>query len=58
MALLSDILPESKPRPPAPTWNTISVDMQDAFFPAYNGDADPADASQSVADAFDESVQQ
>ena len=57
MALLSKVLPDAKPRPPAPTWNTISVEMQDALFPAYNGDADPADASQSVADAFNESVE-
>jgi multiple sugar transport system substrate-binding protein len=58
MALLSEILPESKPRPPAPTWNTISVEMQNEFFPAYNGDADPADAANTVADAFNESVEQ
>jgi multiple sugar transport system substrate-binding protein len=57
MALLSEILPDAKPRPPAPTWNTISVEMQDQLFPAYNGDADPADASEAVAEAFNESVE-
>jgi multiple sugar transport system substrate-binding protein len=58
MALLSEVLPDAKPRPPAPTWNTISVEMQDALFPAYNGDADAADASNTVADAFNESVEE
>jgi trehalose/maltose transport system substrate-binding protein len=58
MALLSEVLPDAKPRPPAPTWNTISVEMQDALFPAYNGDADPAEASDTVAGAFDESVEE
>ncbi|HYJ66594.1 MAG TPA: ABC transporter substrate-binding protein [Nocardioidaceae bacterium] len=58
MALLSEVLPDAKPRPPAPTWNTISVEMQDALFPAYNGDADPAEASDTVADAFNESVEE
>jgi multiple sugar transport system substrate-binding protein len=58
MALLSEVLPDAKPRPPAPTWTTISLDMQDALFPAYNGDADPADASETVADAFNESVEE
>jgi multiple sugar transport system substrate-binding protein len=57
MALLGEILPDAKPRPPAPTWNTISVEMQDQLFPAYNGDADPAAASDAVAEAFNESVE-
>ncbi|MPZ89109.1 MAG: extracellular solute-binding protein [Nitriliruptorales bacterium] len=44
MALLGEILPDARPRPPAPQWNEISVEMQRALFPAYNGEApvDPA----------------
>lgn len=56
MALLGEVLPEAKPRPPAPTWNNISVAMQRALFPAYNGDEDPAEASQTVADALEEAI--
>lgn len=56
MALLGEVLPDAKPRPPAPTWNTISVAMQRSLFPAYNGDEDPAEASQSVAEALEEAV--
>jgi multiple sugar transport system substrate-binding protein len=57
MALLAQILPESKPRPAVPEWNTLSVTMQDEFFPAYNGDADPADAAEAVREEFDASVE-
>lgn len=57
MALLGEVLPEAKPRPPAPTWNTISVEMQRALFPAYNGDEDPAAASQAVHEALDKAIQ-
>jgi multiple sugar transport system substrate-binding protein len=56
MALLGEILPDAKPRPPVPEWNTVSVTMQDEFFPAYNGDKDPADAAESVQEALDETV--
>jgi multiple sugar transport system substrate-binding protein len=48
MALLGQILPDARPRPPAPSWNEISVEMQQALFPAYNGDADPQQAAEDV----------
>jgi multiple sugar transport system substrate-binding protein len=57
MALLGEVLPDAKPRPPAPQWNEISVTMQDELFPAYNGDADPADASEAVRSFLDETVE-
>lgn len=37
MAQLAEILPEARPRPPAPTWNAISEAMQQQIFPAYTG---------------------
>jgi multiple sugar transport system substrate-binding protein len=57
MALLGEVLPDAKPRPPAPSWNTISVAMQDELFPAYNGDADPADASEGVQGALEDAIE-
>ena len=56
MALLGEVLPEAKPRPPAPQWNEISVEMQRALFPAYNGDGDPAEASETVASFLEGTV--
>jgi hypothetical protein len=50
------VLPDAKPRPPSPQWNQISVDMQQALFPAYNGEGDPADASQSVLESLEGSL--
>jgi multiple sugar transport system substrate-binding protein len=48
MALLGEILAESKPRPPAPEWNEISVEMQRALFPAVNGEADIESSVETV----------
>jgi multiple sugar transport system substrate-binding protein len=56
MALLAEILPDAKPRPPSPQWNEISVEMQNALFPAYNGDGDPQEASQTVHDFLETTV--
>jgi multiple sugar transport system substrate-binding protein len=56
MALLAEVLPDAKPRPPSPQWNEISVEMQRALFPAYNGDADPQQASQTVNDFLETTV--
>lgn len=55
MALLGEVLPDAKPRPPSPSWNEISVEMQQALFPAVNGDADPQGAAEAVR-AFLEST--
>jgi multiple sugar transport system substrate-binding protein len=57
MALLGEVLPEAKPRPPAPQWNEISVEMQRALFPAYNGNAEPQEAAQQVRDFLDGTVE-
>ena len=40
MSLLGRVLADARPRPPAPSWNEISVTMQNELFPAYNGQAD------------------
>jgi multiple sugar transport system substrate-binding protein len=48
MALLGQVLPDARPRPPSPSWNEISVEMQRALFPAVNGDADPQGAAETV----------
>jgi multiple sugar transport system substrate-binding protein len=36
MALLSEVLPQSRPRPPVPEYNFLSQDIQQTIFPAYN----------------------
>ncbi len=56
MALLGEVLPDAKPRPPAPQWNEISVEMQRNLFPAYNGEENPADAAQAVLEALQDTV--
>jgi multiple sugar transport system substrate-binding protein len=56
MSLLGEVLPEAKPRPPAPTWNEISVEMQRSLFPAYNGEDDPQEASDAVLEALEGAV--
>lgn len=57
MTLLGEVLPEARPRPPAPQWNEISVEMQRSLFPAYNGEADPAAASQEVLEFLESTVE-
>jgi multiple sugar transport system substrate-binding protein len=57
MALLGKVLPEAKPRPPAPTWNDISVTIQQEIFPAYNGEKDPQEAVEAVGAFLEESIQ-
>ena len=56
MALLAEVLPQTKGRPPSPQWNQISVEMQNALFPAYNGDEDPKAAAEKVGDFLDGTV--
>lgn len=56
MSLLSETLPQTKGRPPSPKWNEISVEMQTALFPAYNGDKDPQEAAQSVREFLESTV--
>lgn len=53
MALLGQVLADARPRPPAPSWNQISVAMQNALFPAYNGEGDIAAAVQSVREEME-----
>lgn len=45
MKLLSDVLPNAKPRPPAPNWAAISDEVQQQVFPVYT--ATVADASST-----------
>jgi multiple sugar transport system substrate-binding protein len=51
------VLPDAKPRPPAPTWNDISVAIQQEIFPAYNGEKDPQEAVEAVGAFLEESIQ-
>ncbi|MGH8907870.1 MAG: ABC transporter substrate-binding protein [Egibacteraceae bacterium] len=48
MAQLRRILPDAKPRPPAPNWNAISEEIQRQVFPAYNGQRDPGEAIAAI----------
>jgi multiple sugar transport system substrate-binding protein len=57
MALLGQVLPDAKPRPPAPQWNDISVEIQQQIFPAYNGQEDPASAVESVREFLETTVE-
>lgn len=58
MSLLGEVLPDAKPRPPAPRWNDISVKIQQEIFPAYNGQKDPEDAVRAIAEFLETAVQQ
>jgi multiple sugar transport system substrate-binding protein len=48
MSILGEVLPDAKPRPPAPEWNEISVTIQQEIYPAYNGDRDVQEAVEAV----------
>jgi multiple sugar transport system substrate-binding protein len=48
MSLLGEVLADARPRPPAPEWNSISVEMQQELFPAYNGQRDPQAAVDAI----------
>jgi multiple sugar transport system substrate-binding protein len=56
MALLGEVLADARPRPPAPEWASISLEMQQTLFPAYNGDMDPTAAAQSVRDFLEGTI--
>jgi multiple sugar transport system substrate-binding protein len=58
MKLLGEVLPDAKPRPPAPEWNDISVTIQQEIFPAYNGEKDPQEAVEAVGAFLEESIQE
>lgn len=47
-AVLADVVPHARPRPPVPEWNEISATMQREIFAAYNGEQDPAAAIEAV----------
>lgn len=56
MALLGEVLADARPRPASPAWNEISVEMQRALFPAYNGDADARDAAETVRSFLESTI--
>src|SRR5690606_36703691 len=56
MALLGEVLADARPRPASPAWNEISVEMQRALFPAYNGDADALDAAETVRSFLESTI--
>ncbi|MDP8969633.1 MAG: ABC transporter substrate-binding protein [Actinomycetota bacterium] len=57
MALLSEVLPDARPRPPAPEWNEISETMQREIHPAYNGQKDPQAAVDAIRKVLEDSIQ-
>lgn len=57
MALLGEVLPDAKPRPPAPRWNDISVEIQQRIFPAYNGEGNVESAVQDVRDFLESTLE-
>jgi multiple sugar transport system substrate-binding protein len=56
MAILAEVLPDARPRPPAPSWNAISEAMQQQVFPAYNGQTPVPAAVQAIEQALNEQV--
>jgi multiple sugar transport system substrate-binding protein len=56
MALLGEVLPESRARPPIPQYSTVSDVMQRELFPGYMGDADPEAAIAAVRDALEDAL--
>lgn len=42
MSLLSEVLPDARARPPVPSYNFLSQQIQQTIFPAYNGN-EPVD---------------
>lgn len=57
MSLLGEVLPDAKPRPPSPEWNSISNTIQDEIFPAYNGERDVEGAVNAVDEKLEETVE-
>ncbi|HVL98372.1 MAG TPA: ABC transporter substrate-binding protein [Egibacteraceae bacterium] len=57
MERLGEVLPDARPRPPAPEWNQISSTMQRQLFPAYNGEADPQAAIDAVRDYLEGTIE-
>lgn len=57
MELLGEVLPDARPRPPAPGWNEISTTMQRELFPAYNGEGDAQSAVDAVRSFLDGTIE-
>ncbi len=51
MALLAEVLPHAKARPPTPNWASISDEIQQQVFPAYTADR-PAEVAVEAIRAF------
>lgn len=58
MALLGEVLPDSRARPPIPEYTTISDVMQRELFDVYNGEADMETAIEVVGQALQDVVDQ
>jgi multiple sugar transport system substrate-binding protein len=56
MSTLSQILPDARPRPPAPEWNAISETMQEEVFAAYNGEKPPEEAVNAIRTFLEQEV--
>lgn len=58
MALLAEVLPQSRPRPPLPAYNFLSQDIQRAVFAAYNSDVDVAETISGLNDDLNSQLQE
>jgi multiple sugar transport system substrate-binding protein len=56
MGTLAQILPDARPRPPAPEWNAISETMQEEVFAAYNGEKPPDQAITAIRSFLEREV--
>jgi multiple sugar transport system substrate-binding protein len=48
LTLLAEILPDARPRPPAPNWAAISDEVQQQVFPVYTGHAGAAGTDGAI----------
>jgi multiple sugar transport system substrate-binding protein len=57
MSLLGEVLPDARPRPPAPEWAQISENMQAELFPAYQGDREHEAAISAIEEFLQGTIQ-
>jgi multiple sugar transport system substrate-binding protein len=57
MALLGRVLPEARPRPPAPSWPRISETMQQQVYPAYTGQSEIQPAVDAIREVLEEEIE-
>jgi multiple sugar transport system substrate-binding protein len=58
MALLAEVLPHAKPRPPTPNWASISDEIQQQVFPAYTTDRPAPKAVEAIRAFLERSLRE